>query len=154
MEYRPAVNADIPFIADVYAQNIAALHGTHRSHTVWERLLADPASAYYIVYDATPAAWFRVDDAADALELGMLQVAPSRQRQGIGRYILTVIETMAAQRQKTRVIIHTTEDNLRAQALYTAAGYVLTEIGPCTTADGRERIGYTYQKTLPTGSDC
>ena len=47
-----------------------------------------------------------------------------------------------------KVIIHTTEDNLPAQALYRKAGYALIEVGPCTTADGAERVGYTFEKCL------
>lgn len=41
-----------------------------------------------------------------------------------------------------------TEDNLPAQALYRKAGYALIEVGPCTTADGKERVGYTFEKCL------
>lgn len=38
--------------------------------------------------------------------------------------------------------------NLPARALYLSAGYTVTEIGPCTTADGIERVGYTFQKEI------
>ena len=41
-----------------------------------------------------------------------------------------------------------TEDNLPAQALYRKAGYALIEVGPCTTADGNEQVGYTFEKCL------
>ena len=44
--------------------------------------------------------------------------------------------------------IHTTKDNIIARALYLSAGYTVTEIGSCTTADGRERVGYTFQKEI------
>ena len=149
MEYREATDRDIPFIAEVYTQNIKALHGVYRSYDDWKSLLSIPGSAYYIVSADIPVAWFRVDYcAADTVELGMLQVMPSCQRRGAGKYIIAIVEALAARQEIERVIIHTTEDNYAAQALYTASGYPLVEIGPCTTADGQERVGYTYQKSL------
>ena len=78
----------------------------------------------------------------------MLQVKPSHQRRGIGRYILSVVEAMAAERGCRKVGIHTTQDHTPARALYASAGYLVTEIGPCTTADGVDRVGYTFQKEL------
>ena len=78
----------------------------------------------------------------------MLQVRPTFQRKGIGRYVLSVFETIAREKGFPGVGIHTTEDNAAARALYTAAGYTVTEIGPCTTADGVDRVGYTFQKQL------
>lgn len=147
LHYRPATEADLPFIAETYEQNIAALHGNHRTLEVWKELLQNKGQAYYIVRDAQPVAWFRLDTEED-LELGMLQVAPSCQRQGIGKFILSVTEALAKEKGFSKVIIHTTEDNLPAQALYRKAGYALTEVGPCTTADGKERVGYTFEKRL------
>lgn len=153
LHYRPATEADMPFIAETYAQNIAALHGNHRTLEMWKELLQKEGQAYYIVRDAQPVAWFRLD-AEENLELGMLQVAPSCQRQGIGKFILSVTEALAKEKGFSKVIIHTTEDNLAARALYLRAGYALTEVGPCTTADGAERIGYTFQKHLVKPSVC
>ena len=145
--YYPATEADLPFIAETYEQNIAALHGNHRTLEVWKGLLQTKGQAYYIVRDAQPVAWFRLDTEED-LELGMLQVAPFCQQQGIGKFILSVTEALAKEKGFSKVVIHTTEDNLPAQALYRKAGYALTEVGPCTTADGAERVGYTFEKCL------
>lgn len=37
------------------------------------------------------------------------------------------------------------------KARVSSAGYAVTEIGPCTTADGAERVGYTFEKDdIPT----
>ena len=78
----------------------------------------------------------------------MLQVKPISHREGIGKFILSVIEEMAREEGFQKVGIHTTEDNIAARALYASAGYSVTEIGPCTTADSHERIGYTFQKEI------
>lgn len=148
MNYSPATNENIPFISQIYDENIESLHGIHRSCDTWKQLLSDQKSAYFVVYTEEPAAWFRVDFEEDALWLGMLQVKPAHQRRGIGRYILSVVEAMAAERGCRKVGIHTTQDNAPARALYVSAGYLVTEIGPCTTADGVDRVGYTFQKEL------
>ena len=148
MKYTSATESDLPFIIETYEENIQALHGAHRSHAVWKNLLSDKTSAYYIVRADAPAAWFRIDRADDSFELGMLQVHPRYHRRGIGRFILRAAEDMAKDEGFDRIIIHTTEDNHAAQALYSSSGYALVEIGPCTTADGCERVGYTYQKEI------
>ena len=148
LSYTIATEQNVPFISEVYAQNAAALHGNTRTHEMWRMLLLDKDVTYYIVYDQTPVAWFRTETSADTLWLGMLQVKPEHQRKGVGKYILSVAEGLAREQNFQKVGIHTTEDNVAARTLYTSAGYTVTEIGPCTTADGVERIGYTFQKEL------
>ena len=148
VNYLVATEKDIEFIAEVYQENIEALHGVPRTYEVWKELFSDKSSIYYIVYTQAPAAWFRVDFSEDVLWLGMLQVKPKNQRKGIGRYILSVAEKLAKEKGLSKIGIHTTQDNVAAQGLYLSEGYLLTEIGPCTTADGQERIGYTFQKEL------
>lgn len=148
LECSVATEKDIAFINEVYHENIAALHGTQRDHDTWKELLSADNTIYYIVYAAAPIAWLRIDLEEDALWLGMLQVKPTYQRKGIGRYILSVVETMAKERGIRKIGIHTTEDNAAARALYLSAGYEVTEIGPCTTADGAERVGYTFEKQI------
>ena len=148
LHYYPAAPSDLLFIQETYEQNIAALHGNHRSLAVWESLLNAENTAYYIVCDAVPVGWFRLDTEGDTLELGMLQVKPACHRKGIGSFIITATEAMAKKQHFSKIIIHTTEDNRAAQALYRKAGYALIEVGPCTTADGAERVGYTFEKKL------
>ena len=148
MEYIPVTESHIPFISQTYLANIESLHGTPRSEDTWRELLEDPACQYYIVYHRKPVAWFRLEQEKDALWLGMLQVAPEHQRTGIGKFVLSVFESMALEAGIHTLGIHTTQDNLAARSLYTCAGYTVTEIGPCTTGDGVERVGYTFQKEL------
>ena len=61
---------------------------------------------------------------------------------------LSAAENIAREKGYKRIGIHTTEDNIIARALYLSAGYTVTEIGSCTTADGKERVGYTFQKEI------
>jgi len=78
----------------------------------------------------------------------MLQVNPACHGMGIGRNVLAAMEPRARETGYTKVGIHPTEDNLPARALYRSAGYWVTEIGPCSTADGVDRVGYTFHKEL------
>ena len=143
-----AAEEDLSFIAETYEKNIAALHGTNRTLGQWQELLQKTDQHYYVVYSDRPMAWFRLDVEQGGLWLGMLQVDPAYQRQGIGRYILSSAEKIAKEQKLPYVGIHTTQDNEAAKALYLASGYSLTEVGPCTTADGMDRVGYTFQKHL------
>ncbi len=148
MKYFIATERDIAFISKTYNENIASLHGNHRDPDVWKKLLSDENTAYYIVRAEDPVAWFRIDLEDGGFWLGMLQVKPECQRNGIGKYILSVAEDMAKAKGFQKIGVHTTEDNLAARALYLSAGYAVTEIGPCTTADGVDRVGYTFEKSL------
>ena len=148
LTYRAATGGDIAFINETYLENIASLHGVARSAAFWEEKLSAQDSTYYIVHCPSPVAWFRTEEEDGEFWLGMLQVKPIYQHQGVGRYVLSVAEDIAREKGYQRLGIHTTEDNLPARGLYSAAGYRVTEIGPCTTADGIERVGYTFQKDL------
>ena len=148
IQYFPATVRDIDWIDRIYTENIAALHGVPKSRERWEKLLADPYTIYYIVYTDRPVGWFRLDREEDGLWLGMLQIEPACHRRGLGRAVVAEAERLARQRGYDRLGIHATEDNVPALGLYAACGYTVTEIGPCTTADGVERVGMTLCKNL------
>lgn len=148
MEYRSATEQDLDFISRIYEENIESLHGNHRDLAAWKRIMADEDTKYYIVCDKVPVAWFRIDFEDGGIWLGMLEVAPEHQRKGVGKYVLSVAEKMAKEKGFSKIGVHTTEDNLPARALYLSAGYSVTEIGPCTTGDGADRVGYTFEKEL------
>lgn len=80
--------------------------------------------------------------------IGMIQVKPIYQHKGIGKYILSVAEAIAKEKGYRNIGLHTTEDNIAARTLYLSVGYAVTEIGPCRTADGIERVGYTFRKEI------
>lgn len=148
IRYGIATQEDIDFIDGVYTQNMAALHGTPRSRETWKALLAEQNTKYYIIYTDAPVGWFRLDREADGVWLGMLQIKPACQRRGIGSATLAAAEQLAREQGFSALGIHTTQDNLPARALYASCGYACAEIGPCTTADGVRRVGYTFRKKL------
>lgn len=146
--YSVAKEKDIAFINETYNENINILHGIRRNHNVWKERLSDKDCTYYVVSSGNPVAWFRIDVETEELWVGMLQVKPIYQHKGVGRYILSVVEDIAKEKGYKKIGIHTTEDNIAARTLYLSAGYSVTEIGPCTTADGKERVGFTFRKEI------
>lgn len=74
--YSTATGNDIDFIRETYQENIASLHGNHRTNDDWKKLLSDESSQYYIVHRETPVAWFRIDMENGELWIGMIQVKP------------------------------------------------------------------------------
>ena len=143
--YRVATENDIALINEIYNENIDKLHGIRRTTEYWSEQLSCEERTYYVV---AADAWFRIDIEDGQLWIGMLQVKPACQRKGIGRFVLTAAEELAKKGGYHTIGIHTTQDNTAARSLYASAGYKVTEIGPCTTADGIERVGYTFQKKL------
>ena len=148
LAYSVATEADIPFIRDTYNENIDSLHGAVRSEADWKAQLSRQDCVHYVVHKKTPVGWFRMDIEDGQVFLGMLQISPAYQRRGIGKWVVSAAEALAKAQGFGSITIHTTEDNLSARALYLSCGYALTEIGPCTTADGMDRVGYTFQKVL------
>lgn len=146
MKIRKADVQDISFIDNVYNLNIDKLHGKKRSHGKWLELLNASSSEHFIVSMDVDVGWIRLDYYKNYLELGMIQIHPNFQNRGIGKKIIIEVENFALKNECKTIIIHTTEDNVIAQKLYASSGYILKEIGPCNTADGVERVGYTYIK--------
>ncbi len=146
--YSLATENDIAFISETYNENIDKLHGVQRSVDVWKKLLSDKDSTYYLVIAESPVAWFRIDVEDGEVWIGMIQVKPICQHKGIGKYILSVAEAIAKEKGYRSIGLHTTEDNIAARTLYLSVGYAVTEIGPCRTADGIERVGYTFRKEI------
>lgn len=146
--YSVATEKDIAFISETYHENIHSLHGVYKNEDVWRNLLSDQNSTYYVVNSETPVAWFRTESENNTLWIGMIQVKPVYHHKGIGKYILSVVEDIAKEKGYKKIGVHTTEDNIPARTLYKSAGYCVTEIGPCTTADSQQRVGYTFEKEI------
>lgn len=143
-----ATENDIAFINETYNDNLEKLHGVRRNIDYWKELLTGKDKTYYVVNGETTVAWFRTDIENDELWIGMLQVKPIYQHKGIGKYVLAEVEDIAKEKGYKKIGIHTTEDNIVARKLYLSSGYKVTKIGPCTTADGKERVGYTFHKEI------
>lgn len=147
MFIRKATEADLPFIIDVYNENIEALHGAVRTYETWQEIFHS-GSEYYIVENSARVAWFRIDVEENVLDLAMVQVSPKFQRMGIGRFIVESFEKIARGKVFHNLVIHTTEDNIPAKNLYLKCGYEIIEFDECTTADGETRMGYTFEKKI------
>jgi len=78
----------------------------------------------------------------------MLAVHPKMQKQGVGKYAVGFAENYVKEKGFNKMGVHTTENNIPAQNLYKKYGYAITEYGKCTTGDGVERMGYTFEKVL------
>ena len=83
-----------------------------------------------------PSMWSRANEAY----LAELYVVPSRRGQGFGRELITEAVRVARQRGADYAYLITSEDDLLAQRLYEAAGFIRTEGegGPLMLAYERE----------------
>ena len=136
------------FINEIYNENIDSLHGVSKSYDEWKKLIGETNAIYYIVSADEPVAWFRLDLMEDELWLGLLLVKPIYQRKGVGKYVLSLIESIAREKGLKKIGIHATEDNIAAKSLYLSSGYKIVETSECTTGDGKERMGYTFEKNI------
>ena len=146
--FRLAEKSDIEFISETYNQNIEKLHGVYRSSYDWARLMDDGTSVYFVAVRDKAAGWFRIEIENGILWLGMLQVSPDYQRLGVGKSVVEFVLELAKNKNVKTVGIHTTEDNFAARKLYSSCGFEVSEVGACTTADGVQRVGYTFLKTV------
>lgn len=79
----------------------------------------------------------------DVGEIKRMFVRPAFRGQGIGRSLLTAVETEAHKLGHTRLRLDTMEELIEARGLYAASGYI--EIAPYTT---NPYIRHWFEKTL------
>jgi GNAT superfamily N-acetyltransferase len=149
----PATSEEAVFVFTIYAQNREVLHGEHISFTSWKEILSKDDSDeknFLICKGAMPVGWMRVNgiNNKDMAWISMLAVCDKFQRRGVGAYAVNYAEKYVKSNGFTKIGIHTTEDNTAAHSLYKKCGYIETEYGNCTTGDGVERKGYTFEKIL------
>lgn len=141
-------------IEAVWALHDAALEdvGVHGGRGPWEDDLRDIAGTYL-----APGGEFLVGFADGELvcmggllrhserecEIKRMRVRPDRQRQGLGRRILTELESRARDRGIATVRLDTTEDQTAARCLYESAGY--REVG---RRDGGSFVFIDFAKEL------
>ena len=146
-----ATSEHAEFVGKIYNQNVKALHGGDIYN--WKELFARNDSDeenYIICLDNFPVAWLRVNGLLndDIAWISMLIVDIEAQHQGVGTYTVRFAEEYIKSKGFRKIGIHTTEDNLIAQALYKKCGFVITEYSDCTNGDGMTRKGLTLQKEL------
>lgn len=117
------------YIAAIFGRNAGSLHSRIIPYREWCGLLSsdDPDEKHFLICKgAVPCAYLKVNGLESGDEIGwisMLAVAPPFQRKGIGSYAVRYAEEFLRNAGKSRVKIHTTEDNLPARSLYEKCGY-------------------------------
>lgn len=149
----PATEKEAVFVMMLYMQNIASLHGKAISLEEWENVLSAKdmdEQNFLVCRGCMPIAWMRINGllSKDLAWISMLVVSDKHQHQGAGSFAIAFAESYIKSKKISQVGIHTTEDNIPAQNLYQKCGYIQTDFGDCTTADGAVRKGYTYKKAL------
>jgi len=145
----------IPFVHDVFTQNIDILHGGEViSEKDWyDGLLgecADPYEVNFIILsDRRPAAWLKINGLnGDTACISMLVVDRNFQRQGVGSFAVRYAEGYARECGKTAVRIQTTRDNTAAANCYLRLGYQIAREMKYAVGDGVLRDGYEFRKEL------
>ncbi len=138
----------------LYQENLNALHG---SPEITENDFADMLKTswkgtdernFLIYQDSTPVGWLKINglDNENIGWISMLVIAENYHRKGVGTFAVCFAEEYIRSAGKQKAGIHTTDDNIPAQKLYTKCGYTITEYGECTTGDGETRMGHTFEK--------
>lgn len=153
LHVQKADTKDSAYIAMLYEENIAPLHGTVISSDEWREVLSekDEDEAHFLIYkNAIPAAWLKINglSESDSAWISMLAVAPKLQRQGIGRYAVKYAEEFCKSYGKKKLFVKTTTDNTPAQKLYQKCGYIVCDNTIYTTSDGINRNGIIFSKKL------
>lgn len=78
----------------------------------------------------------------------MLVISTDYQHIGIGTYAVKFALDYFKSKGFNKVGIHTTEDNKSAHTCYMKCGFIVSEYGECTTADGLNRKGYTFENKI------
>ena len=141
----------IPFVADVYEENLCELHGVSIPVSEWLNCLwydADPDEANFIIsVNGEYVAWLKLNGMlTDKVYISMLVVSRRYQRMGIGSYAIKFAESFAKEKGKSEVMIQTTMDNISAKNCYIKHGYRIKKYIRYTVGDGVERDGILFCK--------
>ena len=118
----------------VWSLHNRALEGTgaHLGNGVWDQDVRDPASHYlerggeFLVGFSggelvVMGAFVPIE--GSAIEIKRMRVRPSVQRQGLGKLLLSALESRAIVQGYTVAKLDTARQQIAAQALYIASGY-------------------------------
>lgn len=139
----PAIKEDARLVYIFYQQNRERLHGEFIPRQEWADVLSEnnPDEKFFLVCQGCmPVAWFKINGLSGTRTawLSMLVVSDKHQRRGIGTYAVGFTEQYCHNRGFSEIAIHTTPDNVGAQALYRKCGY----------AEQNDDRKFTYMKRL------
>lgn len=143
----------IPFVAEVYCENIDILHGCPISVSRWRECLLNDADQdeinYILTANGVPAAWMKLNGfETNSVYISMLVVAKKYQRRGLGSYGIHFAEKFASRNEKEKVLIQTTVDNTPACCCYQNLGYEIIRYMEYKLADGIVRKGILFCKHI------
>jgi len=84
-----------------------------------------------------PCARYNLPDASELLGIA---VAPEKQGKGVGRMLLSAIESVTPDLGIKWLLLHTAVDNLPARRLYEKAGYKILEVKRCFYPEGQDAV--------------
>ncbi len=116
---------DLLFVHDLLKKNMAETMFRNRgeewnSDLFWEK--TKPGSIIIVEYQDRPIAFFDAFKEGDFLHLLNINVAEEFQNQGIGRYMLALVEGKAREMELMKIILEVFPDN-PSRYLYTRYGF-------------------------------
>ena len=151
---------DARYICEAYEKSAAELHGKKLDkqgcrdffREIKEMLVHnDPDEENFLIYlGALPCGWLKVNglQSGDTGWISMLAIEPNYRRRGAGSFAVNFALNFMAQYGKKNVKIHTTEDNISAQALYESCGFSVCESYRGISGDGMDRTYLTLEKNI------
>lgn len=139
----------------IYHENLDALHGPEITRQEFAQMLRsswrETDERNFLIYlKDNPVGWLKINglDNEDISWISMLVIAKSWQHKGAGTFAVGFSEAYIRAAGKNRVGIHTTDDNLPAQKLYTKCGYTVTGREKQIDGKGESRMSDTFEKVL------
>lgn len=94
----------------------------------WSR---DDDEEDYIICDGeTPIGWLGINGLSSADKVAYLKLAavlPNYHNKGIGYYAISQVIEMLRQRNYSKIVLYTDQDNKKARACYSKCGFEITE---------------------------
>ena len=128
---RPATDDDFAFLYDLHRRTIReAVEATWGWDEAYQRRRFrehfDPAESQIVVVAGRDVGVLQVEDRGTDVSLGLIEIAPSYQGQGLGTRIIKDVLALA-HGERRPVSLHVLKTNSRARRLYERLGFVLDE---------------------------
>ena len=130
---RPGTEDDRPAVLRLFERDF----GRTRLVTFGEELHLETMSTVVADSEGEIAGALAYRERQEALHIVALATDPLWQRSGVGGHLVAEAELIARQRELTRVLVATTNDNLPSLYFYQRKGYRITEILPETMVGAR-----------------
>lgn len=106
----------------------------------------------YIISDGeNPIGWLGLNGLSSADKVAYLKMAailPDYHNKGIGQAAISQVIEMLKQRNFSKIVLHTDEDNFKARACYGKCGFEITEIFTEKMSNGKIVARYIMELVL------